>query len=89
MFPSSKKSIRRTLEVVQAVSHGDFEKRILNITETGDMGELMHAINDMIDRCDAIYVNHKLVPTTLAKTNIFVASSKPVWRDLFYMLQKL
>ena len=48
-----KKSISRALEVCKAVANGDFEQRILNITETGETGELMHAINRMIDRTDA------------------------------------
>ena len=49
----SKKSITKALEACKAVAEGDFEKRILNITETGEIGELMHAINRLIDRTDA------------------------------------
>ena len=37
----------------RAVADGDFEARILNITETGEPGELLHAINLLIDRTDA------------------------------------
>ncbi|MCW2306189.1 methyl-accepting chemotaxis protein [Rhodobium gokarnense] len=48
-----KSSLRRATEVCKAVANGDFEARILNITEKGDMGELMHAINLLIDRTDA------------------------------------
>ena len=49
----SKNSIRRATDVCKAVANGDFEARILNITEKGDMAELMHAINLLIDRTDA------------------------------------
>ena len=37
----------------KAVADGDFEARILNITEKGDMADLMHSINLLIDRTDA------------------------------------
>ncbi len=50
---SSKKSISRALRVCRAVAAGDFEARLLNITETGELGELMRAINLLIDRTDA------------------------------------
>ncbi len=39
--------------VCQRLSKGDFEARILDIREGGDIGEMQHAFNDMIDRCDA------------------------------------
>jgi methyl-accepting chemotaxis protein len=48
-----KKSISKALEVCEAVANGDFEQRVLNITEIGETGALMHAINRMIDRTDA------------------------------------
>lgn len=46
-------AISKATKVCQAVADGDFEARILNITETGELGELMHAINRLIDRTDA------------------------------------
>ena len=49
----NKASIRKAMQVCKAVAEGDFEARILNIDEKGEMGELMHAINLMIDRTDA------------------------------------
>ncbi|GAB2188282.1 methyl-accepting chemotaxis protein [Roseibium sp. LAB1] len=45
--------MRRALDVVERVAEGDFEARILNITEGGEAGRLLHAINRMIDRTDA------------------------------------
>lgn len=54
MFNGGKTaSITKIKDVCEAVANGDFEARILNITETGEMGETMHAINRLIDRTDA------------------------------------
>ena len=53
IFSNKNDSIKRAKEVVEAVAKGDFEARILNIQETGELGELMHAINLLIDRTDA------------------------------------
>lgn len=39
--------------VCRAIDQGDFEQRIINITENGATGDLMHAMNNMIDRVDA------------------------------------
>jgi len=49
----TKPAIAKALEACQAVAEGDFEARILDISEDGDIGELMHAINLLIDRADA------------------------------------
>ncbi len=49
----NRKAINKARAVCEAVAAGNFESRILNITEKGDLGELMHAINMMIDRTDA------------------------------------
>jgi methyl-accepting chemotaxis protein len=35
------------------IAHGNFEARILHIREGGDVAALQHALNDVIDRCDA------------------------------------
>jgi methyl-accepting chemotaxis protein len=40
-------------DVCHKIARGDFEARVLNIREGGDLGALSHALNDMIDRCDA------------------------------------
>ena len=54
MFLNSKNSdIKKILSVCQSVSEGDFEARINNIDAKGDVAELMHTINLMIDRMDA------------------------------------
>jgi methyl-accepting chemotaxis protein len=40
-------------DVCHRIAKGDFEARVLNTREGGDLGALLHAMNDMIDRCDA------------------------------------
>ncbi|MDH5189458.1 MAG: chemotaxis protein, partial [Rhodospirillaceae bacterium] len=47
------KQLRRTVEVCQAASKGEFEARILNITEGGDLGAMQHAVNALVDISDA------------------------------------
>lgn len=46
-------AIARAREVCDAIAEGDFEARITNITEKGEVGELLHSINRMIDRMDS------------------------------------
>lgn len=54
MFSNEYKSaVRKALRVCEAVADGDFEARIINITEKGEAGRLLHAINRLIDRSDA------------------------------------
>ena len=54
MFAGDKSSaIKKALAACKAVSKGDFEARVLNITEKGEAGELLHSINELIDRTDA------------------------------------
>lgn len=54
MFGSNARSaIKKATRVCKAVADGNFEERILNITETGEAAELLHAINLLIDRTDA------------------------------------
>ncbi|SFP15736.1 Methyl-accepting chemotaxis protein [Cohaesibacter marisflavi] len=48
-----KSAVMKAIDVVEAAAKGDFEKRIINITETGESARLLHAINDLIDRSDA------------------------------------
>jgi methyl-accepting chemotaxis protein len=43
----------RGREICQAVAGGDFEARVTDIHEQGDAGEMLWAINEMIDRTDA------------------------------------
>jgi len=50
---NSKSAIAKASEICKRVADGDFEARILNITEDGEAGEMLHNINLMIDRTDA------------------------------------
>ncbi|HER27488.1 MAG TPA: hypothetical protein ENI69_10305, partial [Rhodospirillales bacterium] len=49
----SDSAISKALKVCRAIADGDFESRIIGITEQGQSGELLRTINLMIDRCDA------------------------------------
>ena len=54
MFSNDPKSaISKAVTVCEAVAAGDFEARIIDITEKGEAGRLLHAINRLIDRSDA------------------------------------
>ncbi len=46
-------NLERALAEIRRVAAGDFEARLTHITATGDLGELLHAVNDVIDQCDA------------------------------------
>jgi methyl-accepting chemotaxis protein len=43
----------KVTQVCKKVSAGDFEARIINVEGSGDIVELQHAINDLIDNCDS------------------------------------
>jgi methyl-accepting chemotaxis protein len=45
--------IDRIATVCQQISQGNFEARITDIKETGDLAGVQQKVNDMIDRCDA------------------------------------
>ena len=46
-------AVAQARAVCLAVARGDFEARVVNVRERGDLGDLMHALNDSIDRTDA------------------------------------
>jgi methyl-accepting chemotaxis protein len=52
-FVALKRFLAEVEEVSRRVAHGDFEARIFDISERGDMGRLRDLINGMIDHCDA------------------------------------
>jgi len=66
-----RSSLRKATEVCKAVADGDFEARILNIDEKGDAAELMHAINLLIDRCDAYLRESKACLDYVSKNKHF------------------
>ena len=46
-------AVAKMTGVCKDIDRGNFEARLTNVTEGGDVGELMFAIDDMIDRADA------------------------------------
>lgn len=52
-FFNNRAQIKNALDVVERVTAGDFEARITGISAEGDLGDLLYAINDLIDRADA------------------------------------
>ncbi len=49
----ASKVVQQATEVCFAVARGDFEVRVIGITEKGDLGRYLLSLNAMIDRCDA------------------------------------
>ena len=49
----ARAAVAQSRAVCEAVARGDFEARVVNIREGGDLGALMNALNDSIDRTDA------------------------------------
>jgi len=45
--------IREAAAVCRAGARGDLERRLLNIDASGDLGDLLHAINHLLDMTDA------------------------------------
>ena len=60
--------LRRAGDVCRAIAKGDFESRIIDIRERGDLGALMWSINSMIDRCDA-YVRESAAAMQAVRAN--------------------
>jgi len=47
------RDVRRATEIADRLAHGDFSVRITRIDDTGEIGTLLWAINDMTDHVDA------------------------------------
>ncbi len=71
VFRNKSASIRKAMDVCKAVTNGDFSVRITNIHDKGEMGQLMHAINDMIDRTDAYIRESKACLDYVARNQHF------------------
>jgi len=48
---ASDNQIAEALRVMKRVVAGDFEARLLHITAEGNLGELLHTVNALVDRC--------------------------------------
>lgn len=66
--------IQQALAVCRAAGNGNLEERITDIRETGELGELYFAINDMMDRTEA-FVRE-------AATSIEYVSNKKFFRTI-------
>jgi methyl-accepting chemotaxis protein len=53
MLLRTRRAISRGTMVIEKIGKGDFEARLVGIDEGGDLGRMMHAINDTTDRIDA------------------------------------
>jgi methyl-accepting chemotaxis protein len=53
MFNKDDKAIKRAARICRAVANGDFEQRIIGISDDDDVAEMENAINLLIDRTDA------------------------------------
>ena len=66
-----KSAVLKAVDVCEAVANGDLEARILNITEKGEAGRLLHAINRLIDRSDAYVRESKASLEYVAENKYF------------------
>ena len=49
----AQKVLKKISAVCKRIAEGDFEARVLDIREQGELAEVQNHLNDMIDRCDA------------------------------------
>ncbi|MCB1530278.1 MAG: hypothetical protein H6853_02080 [Rhodospirillales bacterium] len=49
----ANKAVKDATDICRRLENGDFEARLINISEQGDLGELLWSINEMTDRTDA------------------------------------
>jgi len=68
---SSKTKLQKIVDVCEAIAEGDFEARILDINDTGLLGDLMHTINLMIDRTDAYMRESKATLEYVSRNQYF------------------
>ncbi|NRA87122.1 MAG: methyl-accepting chemotaxis protein [Rhizobiales bacterium] len=70
-FLSKRRLIARITEVCLSAANGDFEQRILGIKEKGELNDLMHAVNLLIDRTDAYLRESKACLDYVARNQHF------------------
>jgi methyl-accepting chemotaxis protein len=63
--------VERATVTCRSIAQGDFEARVLSIPVAGNMGELLHTINDMIDGCDAFVRESTAAMTALHHNKYF------------------
>jgi len=67
----TRSAVAKARKVCEAVANGDFEARILNISEKGEAGEMLHAINLLIDRTDAYMRESKACMDYVSRNQYF------------------
>lgn len=100
-FKNNDQQISKALAAIKKVEAGDFESRIHNITASGELGELLHTINDLVDRCDAYvresaacmdYVSHNQYYRKIIEVSMqgaFLNASRTVNKALGAMQKKV
>ena len=96
---SDGEQVTKALRVVKRVAAGDFEARILGISAEGELGELFHTVNELIDRCDAYvresgacmdHVSHNEYFRSIIETGmqgVFLNASRTV-NDALHSMQR-
>jgi methyl-accepting chemotaxis protein len=68
---NNEAELQRCIELCKQIDQGNFEARIIDITATGTIGELQHALNDMVDRTDAYVRESQACLEYVAKNQYF------------------
>jgi len=50
---SSSRDVKAAIPVLREMARGNFDLRITQITGSSETAELLHLVNDLVDRCDA------------------------------------
>lgn len=88
LIGNNHKKIKKALETIKKVVEGDFEARIMNIQARGDLGELLYAINDLIDRSDAYIRESQAAMDAVSHNKYYKKLWKQACRGLTLMHQK-
>lgn len=53
MILNVRQALSQAVATMKKVAQGDFEARLTNIREGGNIGEFLHSVNELVDRTDA------------------------------------
>jgi methyl-accepting chemotaxis protein len=67
----TKKTVQRVSTICHDVGFGDFEARILCIEDSGELGDMQHNVNHMIDRVDAFIREAQASTVAIAENKYF------------------
>ncbi|WP_257720207.1 methyl-accepting chemotaxis protein [Blastochloris viridis] len=71
-----RREIGRMATVCHEIAAGNLEARLVGIAERGELGDAQHALNDMIDRCDA-YVREATAAMQAVRANTYYRKIRP------------